>query len=93
MANTFILVSSSVLGALAMPGLRSYFSSFGKLLQPHNERHSSALVDAPRVVQDGGWTTIYCDNIEAFSEWLDHDEQGVPPMPGEEPSLGSHLLV
>jgi S-adenosylmethionine decarboxylase len=53
----------------------------------------SSQVEQPRVVADGGWTTIFCDNIEAFSEWIGLDEQGIPPRPGEEPSLGSHLLI
>jgi S-adenosylmethionine decarboxylase len=51
------------------------------------------VIDEPSVVHDRGWTTIYCDNIEAFSEWLGRDEMGMPPTPGEEPSLGSHLLI
>jgi S-adenosylmethionine decarboxylase len=45
------------------------------------------------VVVEGGWTTIFCDNLDVFTEWLGHDEQGIPPRPGEELSLGSHLLV
>jgi len=31
---------------------------------------ASSNNEQPRIVNDGGWTTIYCDNIEAFSEWL-----------------------
>jgi S-adenosylmethionine decarboxylase len=79
---------------MSIPGIKLGFSYFSKLFGPPTERtNASALADRPRVVVEGGWTTIYCDNIDAFSDWLGHDEQGIPPRPGEEPSLGSHLLV
>lgn len=91
MVNTCILVSS-VFGAL-IPGMRLGISRFSKLFQPSTDRSGAGLVDEPRLVHDGGWTTIYCDNIAAFSEWLGQDQEGIPPRPGEELSLGSHLLV
>jgi S-adenosylmethionine decarboxylase len=78
---------------MSLPGFKLGFSYFTKLFSPPTERTNSAVADRPRVVVDGGWTTIYCDNFAAFSEWLGHDEQGIPPRPGEELSLGSHLLV
>jgi S-adenosylmethionine decarboxylase len=101
LANTFILVSSTICGAIAAP---NYFSRIASLLGfgsrartatpvPEASNVHATVADPPRLVTDGGWTTIYCDNIETFSEWLGHDEQGIPPRPGEEPSLGSHLLV
>jgi S-adenosylmethionine decarboxylase len=31
--------------------------------------------------------------MESFREWLESDEGGLPYRSGEEPSLGSHLLV
>lgn len=36
---------------------------------------------------------IRCDNAESFERWLGRDEEGLPFRHGEEPSLGSHLLV
>jgi S-adenosylmethionine decarboxylase len=36
---------------------------------------------------------IQCDDVQAFDEWLDKDSEGLPYRPGEEPSLGSHLLI
>ncbi|HWD38344.1 MAG TPA: adenosylmethionine decarboxylase [Fimbriimonas sp.] len=77
---------------MALTGFRSRLGFLGRLFQA-SDRSSSAVAEAPRIVNDGGWTTIYCDNIEAFSEWIDQDEQGIPPRVGEEPSLGSHLLI
>jgi S-adenosylmethionine decarboxylase len=47
----------------------------------------------PRIVTDGGWTTIYCEDVTTFSEWLGQDEVGLPHDPTEIPSLGSHLLI
>lgn len=52
-----------------------------------------AVAAPPRVVNDEGWTMIHCDDEEAFNEWLDKDSEGLPYRPGEEPSLGSHLLI
>jgi S-adenosylmethionine decarboxylase len=52
------------------------------------------VATAPPVAEkQGGWTLVRCDDHEAFSRWLGRDEEGLPPGPGEEPSLGSHLLV
>ncbi len=39
-----------------------------------------------------GWTLIQCDDPESFEQWLGQDE-GLPFRVGEEPSLGSHLLI
>lgn len=93
MVNTCILVSSAVFGAMSIPGFKLGVNYFTKLFSPPTERTNSAVAEGPRIVVEGGWTTIYCDNFAEFSEWLGHDEQGIPPRPGEEPSLGSHLLV
>ena len=51
------------------------------------------MLAAPVVTRDDGWTLIRCDDEEAFKAWLGRDEEGLPYRPGEEPSLGSHLLV
>ena len=53
----------------------------------------SAVLDLPKLTQDEGWTLSRCDDPESFNEWLGRDEEGMPFRPGEEPSLGSHLLV
>jgi S-adenosylmethionine decarboxylase len=50
------------------------------------------ILAEPRTVTDNGWTLIHCDDAEAFGRWLGDDE-GLAFKPGEEPSLGSHLLV
>jgi S-adenosylmethionine decarboxylase len=52
-----------------------------------------AAVAEPVVSHESGWTLIHCDDAESFNAWLGRDEEGLPTKPGEEPSLGSHLLV
>ena len=47
----------------------------------------------PSVRHDQGWTFIHCEDPESFREWLGKDQEGLPFKPGEEASLGSHLLV
>jgi S-adenosylmethionine decarboxylase len=53
----------------------------------------AAVATPPVVTTENGWTLIHCDNAEAFSQWLDRDEEGLPFKGDEEFSLGSHLLV
>ncbi len=48
---------------------------------------------APAVLSRDGWTLIQCDDPESFGVWLGRDEIGLPQSPGEDPSLGSHLLI
>ncbi|RYG29154.1 adenosylmethionine decarboxylase [bacterium] len=51
------------------------------------------VVLEPKLETSDGWTTIKCDDVSAFSEWLDTDGEALPFRPGEHPSLGSHLLI
>jgi S-adenosylmethionine decarboxylase len=48
---------------------------------------------APVIVREEGWTFIRSDDSTVFNEWLGKDEMGFPFNPGEESSLGSHLLI
>lgn len=50
-------------------------------------------VAAPLVETGAGWTLIRCEDADQFSAWLGRDEDGLPFRPGEEPSLGSHVLI
>jgi S-adenosylmethionine decarboxylase len=92
LANPFILVSSLVFGSLALPqtGLKY---SLRKLFGLSRKSNQVNAVAEPQVRTDEGWTLIRCDDAEAFSEWLGHDEEGLPMRPGEIPSLGSHVLI
>lgn len=56
-------------------------------------RKDVAAPPQPAISNEAGWTFIHCDDLESFREWLGRDEEGLPRKSGEEPSLGSHLLV
>ena len=90
MANFFILVSCLAFAAIALE-TPNFWNRLRRALRLSPK--DSAVLDAPRLTQDEGWTLIRCDDPESFNEWLGHDEEGMPFRPGEEPSLGSHLLV
>lgn len=88
MANIFILASSLFCAAIAAPdSLRKRVGQFV------SGRRKSESNDAPQVSNQNGWRFIQCESAEAFGEWLDRDQLGLPPGPNEEPSLGSHLLI
>jgi S-adenosylmethionine decarboxylase len=52
-----------------------------------------AAVAPPETRSEAGWTLIHCEDPDSFREWLGRDEEGLPFKPGEEASLGSHLLI
>ena len=47
----------------------------------------------PLIENDAGWQLIHSENPENFSDWLNKDSAGLPRVDGEQPSLGSHLLI
>ena len=51
------------------------------------------MLAAPAITREEGWTLIRCDDEDEFEQWLGRDEEGLPPILEEEPSLGSHLLI
>lgn len=90
MANTLILVSGLAFGALALSKTGTTPSWFTRMLRRFKKNHVAA---PPVITHDNGWTLIHCDDAESFNLWLGRDEEGLPIKDGEEPSLGSHLLV
>ncbi len=90
MANICILLSCLAFAAIALDST-VFWNRLRRALRLSPK--DSAVLDLPRLTQDEGWTLIKCDDPESFNEWLGHDEEGMPFRPGEEPSLGSHLLV
>lgn len=90
MANSLILVSCAAFAAIAVS--RPSTTGFVGWLRGWRRR-SAAVASPPVVTRQDGWTLIRCDDPDSFTEWLGHDEEGLPFKPGEEPSLGSHLLV
>lgn len=93
MANSAYIVISSVLGAAIalgssklslIDGIKAFFKRGNRM---------DAAAAPPVLEQTDGWVLIHSDDREAFNEWLGKDEEGLPSRPGEEPSLGSHLLI
>lgn len=79
------------MAAIAVPHGSNKVTWFRRLFARFFERPK--LAAAPVITREDGWTFIHSDDEESFSSWLGHDEEGLPFRPGEEPSLGSHLLV
>lgn len=53
----------------------------------------TAVASPPDIPNVAGWKLIHADDPESFGAWLGYDEEGLPFHSGEEPSLGSHLLI
>ena len=90
MASIFILVSCLAFAAIAVESA-GVWERLRKLVSFRQK--PLAVMAPPRVTHEEGWTLIHCDDPESFNAWLGKDEEGMPFRPGEEPSLGSHLLV
>ena len=52
-----------------------------------------ASIAPPAIDNDAGWQLIHSDDIQKFEDWLAKDPEGLPRLKGEEPSLGSHILI
>ena len=92
MATPLILVSvltPLAFAALALPRSSGFIGRLRARFAPQN----TALLEPPKVHRNAGWTMVHCDDPKAFGEWLGYDEEGLPFRPGEEGSLGSHLLI
>jgi S-adenosylmethionine decarboxylase len=94
LANSFILLSSIVLGAIAVPtSVTQPRTWLRRLFRRKPKNLIAAVATAPQLETDSGWTLIHADDIQAFEAWLGRDQEGLPFRPGEQPSLGSHLLI
>jgi S-adenosylmethionine decarboxylase len=92
LSNSWILVSSVLLAAIATPFVAEGKVSLWQRLFGRRKNVVNAVAE-PQISLDQGWTLIHAEDPEAFQEWLGKDEEGLPTRPGEEPSLGSHLLI
>lgn len=90
MSTSLLIVSAAFAAVVPLVG-----APRGSWLRRLWERvtRRDAIAHPPEVSTEAGWTLIHCDDADAFREWLGRDEEGLPHKPGEEPSLGSHLLV
>lgn len=88
MENVWILVSVVAFAAIAVPS-----ENWLSRLVSWFKKPRLAVASPPEINTDHGWTLIHCEDPDSFREWLGRDSEGLPHKPGEEPSLGSHLLV
>lgn len=86
--------------ALVLPGLalmavalEGTHAPFAFLRKVWSDLRRSRMVAEPKVERRDGWQTVVCDDMDAFGLWLGAEEEGLPFRPGEEASLGSHLLI
>lgn len=91
MITTLVLLSSAAFGAIAVSGGVNA-NPFRRLVDGLRRLFTSAP-PAPVIIRNGGWQFVQCDDVDSFEEWLKRDEHGFPLKDGEEPSLGSHLLI
>lgn len=90
---TYILVSLSALAAVVVPmGHRHPFAWVKRFFTRKPQVHSVAS-PPPAIDNDAGWQLIHSENAQAFEDWFKKDPRGLPRLSGEEPSLGSHILV
>lgn len=54
---------------------------------------TSEAAAPPVIDNDAGWQLIHSEDAQKFENWLARDPEGLPRLKGEEPSLGSHILV
>jgi S-adenosylmethionine decarboxylase len=88
--STSLLIISAAFAAVVPLVGPSRSSWFRRLRERFTRKEVSV---PPAITNEAGWTFIHCEDAETFREWLGKDEEGMPHKPGEEPSLGSHLLV
>ena len=81
----------SLFGAAVLPFSEGRISTLFKRL--FGRRHPLVSAAAPLIENDAGWQLIHSDNADSFRKWLGKDSEGLPFRPGEEHSLGSHLLI
>ena len=85
------VIACSALAAVVVPQANRLRKAwYQRLLRPRVVAHT---VTPPRIDNEAGWQLIHSEDAEDFNGWLGKDSEGLPPVDGEQPSLGSHLLI
>ena len=85
------MIACSALAAVVVPQANRLRKSWlQRLLRPRVVAHT---ITPPRIDNEAGWQLIHGDDADEFNGWLGKDSEGLPPVDGEQPSLGSHLLI
>ena len=90
--TTYLAILVSLFGAAVLPLTeRGFVSTLRRLF---GKRPALTPIMAPPSIEnDAGWMLIHSESADSFREWLGRDSEGLPFSPGEEASLGSHLLI
>lgn len=91
MTAIYLSLSCLALSAVAVSHRRSATGWWTRVREALRKEQSKAY--QPVLEREAGWTFIHCDDPDSFERWLDNDEHGFPYNSGEEPALGSHLLI
>jgi S-adenosylmethionine decarboxylase len=84
----------AALTAVAVPFFDRKGSTFlSRLLKSWRGTLKAQSVAPPLIDNDAGWALIHSTDIEGFENWIKKDPEGLPRLSGEEPSLGSHILI
>ena len=83
------MIACTAFGAVVIPQARR-LGWLDWLVKP---KAVSSVAAPDRIDNEAGWQLIHSEDAEDFKGWLGHDSEGLPPVEGEEPSLGSHLLI
>ncbi|MCU0315379.1 MAG: adenosylmethionine decarboxylase [Fimbriimonadaceae bacterium] len=88
-----MLIGLAAVCAAVVPLAASQRTSwFQRLL--NRVKKSAIVAPAPPVIEnDAGWQLLHSEDLQSFNDWLGKDSMGLPSIPNEEPSLGSHLLI
>ncbi|MBX3113512.1 MAG: adenosylmethionine decarboxylase [Fimbriimonadaceae bacterium] len=83
----------TALAAVAIPLADRQQRSWISRLMAKFRRPSVHHAAPPLIDNDAGWSLIHSENVQAFEDWISRDPDGLPRLKGEEPSLGSHILI
>lgn len=72
---------------------RSRTSWLQRLARFFNRPPVTPVGTPPIIDNDAGWALIHSQDSQAFEDWISRDPDGLPRLKGEEPSLGSHILI
>jgi len=92
LAITLAFLSCAAFAAIVPLAHPARTSFLRRLIDKLRGGHAIIATPPERSTQSG-WQFIHCDDLASFQDWLGRDEMGLPPVEGEDPSLGSHLLV
>lgn len=77
----------------ALSPTRKGISHFFRRVLGLDKPVEASIVAPPEIDNDAGWQLIHSEDANKFEKWIAEDPEGLPRLKGEEPSLGSHILI